>query len=208
MHESRIDPVGLFGQMDIYLIDQLLRRRIAPGMTVLDAGAGAGRNLGFFLGQGYEVHAFEPDAGALAAVRALAARLAPRLPAANFRQEAAESNTFEDHAAQVVISSAVLHFARDEAQFAAMLRGTWRLVSPGGLLFCRLASTTGMERRFTPLGGRRFRLPGGAEWFLVDEAYLLDLTARLGGHLLDPLKTTVVQDQRCMTTWVLRKPAA
>jgi hypothetical protein len=25
--------------------------------------------------------------------------------------------------------------------------------------------------------------------------------------LLDPLKTTIVQDQRCMTTWVLRKNA-
>jgi hypothetical protein len=31
------------------------------------------------------------------------------------------------------------------------------------------------------------------------------LTAELGGELLDPLKTTVVQNQRCMTTWVLHK---
>ncbi len=207
MQKGSMDPIALFGQMDVYLLDQLLRRRIAPGMTLLEAGAGAGRNLGFFLAQGYPVLAFDPEAGAIAAVRALAARLAPRLPAANFRQEAAESNTFPDHAAQVVISSAVLHFARDEAHFDAMLRGTWRLVCPGGMLFCRLASTIGMEHRFTPLGGRRFLLPTGGDWFLVDQAYLLDWTARLGGVLLDPLKTTVVQDQRCMTTWVLRKPA-
>jgi tellurite methyltransferase len=207
MHEDPIDPAALFGQMDIYLIDQLLRGRIVPGMTLLDAGSGPGRNLAFFLGQGYQVQAFDHDAGAVAAVRALAARLAPRLPAANIRHEAAESNTFPDHAAQVVISSAVLHFARDESHFDAMLRGTWRLVSPGGMLFCRLSSTIGMEHRLTPLGGRRFRLPTGVEWFLVDQTFLLDLTARLGGRLLDPLKTTVVQDQRCMTTWVLRKAA-
>jgi tellurite methyltransferase len=207
MISEPIDPVALFGQMDIYILDQLLRGRIAPGMRLLDAGAGAGRNLAFFLAQGYQVQAFEPSAGAIAALRALAAKLAPRLPAASFRQETAESNTFEDHAAEVVLSSAVLHFARDESHFDAMLRGTWRLVAPGGLLFCRLSSTIGMESRFTPLGGRRFLLPGGADWFLVDEPYLLDLTARLGGRLLDPLKTTVVQDQRCMTTWVLRKPA-
>jgi hypothetical protein len=31
------------------------------------------------------------------------------------------------------------------------------------------------------------------------------LTAELGGELLDPLKTTVVQNQRSMTTWVMRK---
>ena len=33
------------------------------------------------------------------------------------------------------------------------------------------------------------------------------LTRDLGGELMDPLKTTVVQGQRCMTTWVLRKGA-
>ncbi|HEY8022506.1 MAG TPA: class I SAM-dependent methyltransferase, partial [Thermoanaerobaculia bacterium] len=107
----------------------------------------------------------------------------------------------------VVLSSAVLHFARDEAHFRAMLHGTWRLLKPRGLFFCRLASSIGMEDRVTPLGGRRFRLPDGSERYLVDEPYLLELTAELGGTLLDPLKTTVVQDQRCMTTWVLRKDA-
>jgi hypothetical protein len=84
-----------------------------------------------------------------------------------------------------------------------MLRGTWRLVKSRGLLFCRLASSIGMENRVTPLGGRRFLLPDGSERFLVDEPYLLALTAELGGTLLDPLKTTVVQDRRCMTTWVM-----
>jgi len=86
-----------------------------------------------------------------------------------------------------------------------MLRGTWRLLKPGGLFFCRLASSIGMETRFAPLGGRRFALPDGSERYLVDEPYLLAWTAELGGTLIDPLKTTVVQDQRCMTTWVVRR---
>ena len=73
------------------------------------------------------------------------------------------------------------------------------------MLFCRLASSIGMEDRVQPLGGRRFALPDGSERYLVDEAMLMDLTASLGGRLLDPLKTTVVQNQRCMTTWVVRK---
>jgi len=88
-----------------------------------------------------------------------------------------------------------------------MLRGTWRLVKPNGLFFCRLASSIGMESRLTSRGGRRFGLPDGTERFLVDEGYLLALTSELGGALLDPLKTTVVQDRRCMTTWVLRRVA-
>jgi tellurite methyltransferase len=200
-----IDLSSLFGPIDVYLFDQLLRGRIRPGMTVFDAGCGGGRNLVFLLSQGFEVLAVDADAEAIRSVRSLAGRLAPRLPATNFRAEAVESSSFPDHAADVVLSSAVLHFARGEAHFRAMLQGSWRLLKPEGLFFCRLASSIGMEDRMTPLGDRRFLLPDGSRRFLVDEPYLLALTAELGGSLVDPLKTTVVQDQRCMTTWVVRK---
>ncbi len=149
----------------------------------------------------------DPDPGAIRSVRALAGRLAPRLPESNFRAEAIEASSFPDHSAEVVVSSAVLHFARDEAHFAAMLAGSWRLVKPGGLFFCRLASSIGMEGRFVPRGNGRYGLPDGSERFLVDEARLLALTEELGGALVDPLKTTVVQGQRCMTTWVVRRTA-
>lgn len=197
-----------FGSIDIYVFDQLLRGRIAPGMRVLDAGCGRGRNLVFFLREGYEVLALDPDAGAIEAVRRLARRLAPSLPEASFRQEPVEASTFPDGCAAVVLSNAVLHFARDETRFLAMLRGTWRLLAPGGLFFCRLASSVGMEGRVRPLGGRRYALPDGTDRYLVDEAYLVALTAELGGELLDPIKTTVVAGQRAMTTWVVRKGAA
>jgi len=200
------DLPSLFGPIDVYLFDQLLRGRIRPGMTVLDAGCGGGRNLVFLLREGYEVYSLDPNPEAVRAVRAMAGQLAPRLPETNFRVEALESSSFPDHVADAVLSSAVLHFARDEEHFRAMLLGSWRLVKRGGLFFCRLASSIGMEDRMTSLGGRRFLLPDGSERFLVDEPYLLDLTSELGGVPLDPLKTTVVQDQRCMTTWVLGKP--
>ena len=207
MPSRTVDLAALFGGIDIYLFDQLLRGRIVPGQSVLEAGCGRGRNLVFFLGQGYEVTAFDPDPEAIRVVQALAGRLAPRLPPTNFRVESAETSTFEDGRADVVVSSAVLHFAPDETRFRAMLRGSWRLLKPGGLFFCRLASTIGMESRMRPLGGRRFLLPDGSERFLVDEALLTSLTGELGGSLVDPLKTTVVQDQRCMTTWVMRRDA-
>lgn len=200
-----IDVQSLFGPIDIYLFDQILRGRIAPGMTVFDAGCGQGRNLVFFLREGYEVFAVDPSPDAVEAVRTLARELAPRLPASSFRAEPVESNSFADGCADVVVSSAVLHFARDEEHFRAMLAGSWRVLKPGGLFFARLASSIGMEDRMIPRGGRRFTLPDGSDRFLVDEPYLLALTRELGGRLLDPLKTTIVQDQRCMTTWVMRR---
>lgn len=194
-----------FGQIDIYLFDQLLRGRIAPGMRVLDAGCGGGRNLVYLLRAGYDVHAVDASPDAIAAVRRLAAALAPSLPPEQFRAESLEQLSFPDDFADVVLSSAVLHFARDDDQFDRMLRGSWRVLKAGGLFFCRLASSIGLADRVQPLGHGRFLLPDGSERYLVDEARLLDLTRRLGGALLDPIKTTIVQDQRAMTTWVVRK---
>ena len=197
-----------FGQIDIYLFDQLLRGRIRPGMRVLDAACGGGRNLVYLLRAGFEVFAVDADAAAVDAARQLAAQCAPHVPAENFRLEPVEQMTFPDGFADVVLSSAVLHFARDAAQFDAMVREMWRVLKPGGMLFCRLASTIGMEDRVRPIGGRRFTLPDGSDRYLVDEPMLMDLTARLGGRLIDPLKTTIVQNQRCMTTWVVRKASS
>jgi SAM-dependent methyltransferase len=195
-----------FGAIDIYLFDQLLRGRITARDRVLDAGCGFGRNLHYLLRLGCDVSAVDSDPDAVAAVRAMAAELAPSLSVTNFRVEPLEHTSFPDGFATVVISSAVLHFARSGEQFEAMLAGTWRCLAPGGLFFCRLASTIGFESRVQPLEpGGRFRLPDGTTRYLVDESRLMALTDRLGGQLLDPLKTTVVQDQRAMTTWVVRK---
>ncbi len=196
-----------FGQIDIYLFDQLLRGRLKPAMRVLDAGCGSGRNLVHFLRSGYDVFGADSDVDAIGSVRQLAATLAPHLSDANFRVEPVEHMTFPDAFADAVLSSAVLHFARDDEQFEAMVQGMWRVLRPGGLLFCRLASAIGMENRVRRVSDRRFLLPDGTERYLVDEAMLLELTRKLRGTLLDPLKTTIVQNQRCMTTWVVRKEA-
>jgi tellurite methyltransferase len=194
-----------FGSIDIYLFDQLLRGRITPGMRVIDSGCGSGRNLVYLMRAGYEVYGIDASADAISDVQRLAATIAPHLPRDNFRVETIARSSFADSFADVVISSAVLHFALDDDEFDAMLRGNWRMLRPGGMFFCRLASSIGMETQVRRIAGRRHRLPDGSERYLVDARMLIELTHELGGELLDPLKTTIVQDQRCMTTWVVRK---
>lgn len=196
---------SLFGAIDIYLFDQLLKGRIVPGDRVVDAGCGGGRNLVYLLREGWEAYGVDGNPVAIDEVRALAARLAPSLPPSNFRVAPVEQMPFPDGFADVVLCSAVLHFARDHGQFEAMLHELWRILRPGGMFFCRLASTIGLETRVAPLGQGRYRVPDGTERYLVDEPRLVALTAVLGGLLLEPLKTTIVQDQRSMTTWVVRK---
>ena len=199
-----------FGQIDIYLFDQILRGNIAPGMRVVDAGCGRGRNLLYLLREGYEVFGVDTDAAGVASLRQTVEEVAPGLPSGNFQVAAIEAMPFPDAFADVVVCHSVLHFARDEAHFDAMVRGLWRVLRPGGMLFCRLGSEIGAGNGIVveALGRRRFRMSHGAEWLLVDEAMLMGLTRTLGGELIDPLKTTVVQGQRCMTTWVVRKGIA
>lgn len=179
-----------FGRVDIYVFDQIWRGNIAPGMRVLDAGCGGGRNLVWLLRQGArEVYGCDASEEAIERVRTLEGARAE-----NFRVAAIERMPYADGFAEVVLCSSVLHFARDEGHFRAMVRELWRVLGAGGLLFVRVGSR---------MGGAG---AAGAEgWFLVDEALLLELTEELGGELVDPLKTTVVQGVRSMTTWVLRK---
>jgi tellurite methyltransferase len=168
-----------FGQIDIYVFDQILRGNIASGMRVLDAGCGYGRNLVHLLRQGCEVFAVDADRDGIEHVRQLSASLETNLPTENF------------------------HFARDEDHFRMMLSELWRVLKPRGMFFCRLGSRIGMD--FEWVEGNRYVIGDGSEWFLVDEEMLLELSQEMNAVLVDPLKTTIVQDYRCMTTWVLRK---
>ncbi len=191
-----------FGRIDIYLFDQILRGNITRAMHVLDAGCGMGRNLIYLLREGCEVFAVDSNSNAVEHVRRLAGSFGNPSPAENFRIAPVEQMPFPDAIADLVIASAVLHFARNREHFDAMFNELWRVLRPGGMLFCRVASRIGME--FEQIRAGVFRV-GGSEWFLVDEEMLLALTRDLNAELVDPLKTTIVQGSRCMTTWVLRK---
>lgn len=197
--------VEQFGQIDIYLFDQILRGNITPRMRVLDAGCGFGRNLVYLLREGCEVFGVDTNERAVDRVRQLAGSLGNSSPAENFHIAAVERMPFPDAIADVVICSAVLHFARNREHFMAMFNDLWRVLRPGGMLFCRLASRIGMD--FEQIREGIYRV-GSSEWFLVDEPMLLGILRDRNAELVDPLKTTVVQGSRCMTTWVLRKPKA
>jgi hypothetical protein len=194
---------------DIYLIDQVLKGRLDHLGCVVDVGAGAGRNLPWFVGRAERVVALDPrpeafeamdeglsELGFNAKARAGVERVLGRI----------EDAPLEPGVADLVICNAVLHFAEDAAGFEAMLRGAWALVAPGGMFFARLASSVGIEGRLVPLGGGRFLLPDESERFLVDACGLEEWPDRLGAERLEPVKTTVVSGLRAMSTWVLRAP--
>ncbi len=194
-----------FGDIDIYLFDQILKGRFSINKSILDAGCGSGRNLIYFLRNGYEVFAVDENPHAVKQVRLLANALDPNLSNDNFQVSAVEKMPFPDECFDAIISSAVLHFAENEMQFYQMLEEMWRVLKSGGLFFARLASTIGIEDKIQLIEERKYLLPDGSKRFLVDEELLNVAANRIDAIQLEPLKTTNVQNLRCMTTWVLIK---
>ena len=195
-----------FGNIDIYLFDQLLKGRYDNVRKVLDVGCGRGRNLSYFLRNGYEVFGIDPNPQAIETVKKLSAELSPNNSLENFVVCSAENLNYDNAAFDLIICNAVLHFAKDEHHFNAMLQSMFRVLKPGGYFFARLASDIGLEKLVRPLGDRRYLIPDGSERFLVNEQMLLKYTEGLGA-LYEPLKTTNVQNIRCMTTWCVQKMA-
>jgi len=195
----------LFGNIDIYLFDQLLKGTYNNCRNVLDAGCGGGRNLVYFLQNGLEVYGIDPNPEAIEAVKELLANVAPANPQQNFILCPAEDMPFDNGSFDLVICSAVLHFAQNHEHFDSMLRSIWRVMRPGGYLFARLASDIGIENKVQSLGNGRYLLPDESERFLVNEHTLLRYTQELQGQLHEPIKTTNVQNLRCMTTWCVQK---
>lgn len=200
-----INVSELFGNIDIYLFDQIQKGRFSREMSILDAGCGGGRNLIYFLRSGLNVFAVDQNADAVEQVKFLSKNLAPNLPTENFQVSSVEKMPFPDASFDWVISSAVLHFAESETKFNKMLKEMWRVLKPNGNLFVRLASSIGIEDKIIPTENGRYNIPDGSERFLVNEEFLLTATENLGGTLLEPIKTTNVQNLRCMTTWILYK---
>ncbi|WP_266206019.1 class I SAM-dependent methyltransferase [Pontibacter kalidii] len=194
-----------FGNIDIYLFDQLLKGRIQKGMRLLDAGCGTGRNIQYLLQTGVKVYGADASEEAIAKVRAMASELAPTLSPKNFVVADLAQLPFAEEMFEVVLCSAVLHFARDEAHFRSMVQELWRVLQPGGMLFCRLGTSIGLEGKLQQVEPGKYKMAHGPVWFLADESLLRELIHTLRAEMLEPLKTVLVEQERSMTTLVLRK---
>ena len=194
-----------FGNIDIYLFDQLLKGRFDGCGKILDVGCGGGRNIIYFLKNGFDVSGVDQDGNARETTRAMARQRAPKTPPENFVVAKVEDMPFGDGTFDLVICSAVLHFARNRAHFEAMLHAAWRVLKPGGFFFARLASDIGIEALVKSKENGRYLLPDGTVRYLVTHEDLVRYTTELGGELYEPIKTAVVDNLRAMTTWCVRK---
>ncbi|MEO6682532.1 MAG: class I SAM-dependent methyltransferase [Ginsengibacter sp.] len=189
------------GQTDIYLIDQLMKGRYHPADKILEAGCGGGRNMDWFIKNGFTIYGIDTSEAAILHLK----NKYPELPVETFQIAAVEELPFADGFFDHVISSAVLHFAKSEIHFKEMFKEMVRVLKPGGSLFIRMTSDIGIEDKVQLIRDGNYQIPDGSMRFLLKREMIDELLQLNSLTFLEPFKTVNVNDLRCMSTLVLVK---
>jgi len=196
----------LLGNIDLYLLDQILKGRFAPGMRILDAGCGEGRNLVYFIRQGMDVWGIDRNPEALKLLRMYGKSLHPGFDPEKIIEDDAADISLPPVSFDGIISSAVLHFAESHDHFRQMFAELARLLRPGGILFVRTAMLEGIATEAEALDqAGRYLLPDGSERYLLSQPLLEELCSWYQLAFLEPLKYVVVHQARSMGSFVLQK---
>ena len=195
----------LLGNVDIYLLDQILKGRFPKGTRILDAGCGEGRNAVYFIQKGYQIFGIDPNETAIQYCRFLSRSLNPNFDIHRFQVGRLEEIPFHAEAFDSVICSAVLHFADSVDNFWEMIHEIHRVLKPGGLFWFRMTTAFGgILDQSQDFGNGKYGLPDGSDRFLFLPEYV-DKLEKTGFKVLEPLKTVLIPGQREMGVFVLER---
>lgn len=192
------------GNIDIYLLDAILKGHFPAGIRLLDAGCGEGRNLNYFLKNGYECYGVDVNESALRMLRFQLNSLVQGYPSNRFVHADLKSLPYEDETYEAVLCIAVLHFAESEQAFKKMFGELVRVLKPEGKLFIRMTDLTAMEKA-EELADGKYHLPDGSVRFLLTPALLQEAMTAHDMQHAEPPKAVVVNGLRSMNTLVLQK---
>lgn len=187
----------LIGNIDIYVIDQILKGRYQAGQAILDAGCGSGRNLKWFYQNNFSIAGIDADAERIEQARKV-------YPGAsrNFTVGLVDNLPYQDSRFHHILCCAVLHFAHDKAHFNTMFAEMYRVLKPEGTLLVRVASDIGLDGKKPFVQDGKSNALGS---FYITRELITELLNIYPMELIEPIKTTNVQDVRAMTTLVFKK---
>lgn len=195
----------LLGNIDIYLLDQILKGRFSKEMKILDAGCGEGRNAVYFINQGYQIFGVDQNETAVQYCRYMAKSIDKTYDSHRFQLAGLEEIPFHKEAFDAVICSAVLHFAQDESNFWAMINEMLRVLKSGGVLWFRMTTAFGgIIEKSKPLGDGKYLLPDGSGRFMLTQSHV-DKLEKMGLKFLELPKSVLVHGQRTMGVFVMEK---
>lgn len=206
MNKASIKDLNyLLGNIDIYLLDQVLKGLFKPHFKILDAGCGEGRNLVYFVRNGYQVYGIDKNEDSIQMLKHLINTNNKEYLRGRFIIGNVSEMPYKSHEFDAIISSAVLHFAENKDHFLEMLREMVRVLKPGGILFARMATDVSMKEEIKPIGDGKYFLPDGSVRFLLTKELLKEIMQQFKLEFIEPFKTVVVDQKRSMSTLVLSR---
>lgn len=180
-----------FNKVDVYLLDQYFKGNFHKQLSILDIGCGKGRNSIPFINNGFNIDLVDPTC--------------------NIPEE--YLNSFEEADIQTynprkkynfIICNAVLHFCNSTDEFLDDFNRICSWLQPGGVLFIRMTSDFGIDTQ-QELGEGRYVLKDGTTRFLLNKELLNKIISNNNLIKVEPVKTSLVEDLRAMTTLVLSR---
>lgn len=201
-----IDDINnLFGDMDLYLMDQLLKGAF-PGGSVLDIGFGQGRNLVFFIQQGLTTYGIEKDSNAVTLLEYFLKSLKIANPPSLLHGDAM-ALPYEDDKFDLVISTRTFHFLENLSAFWKAWQEIRRTLKPGGLLYFSMNSLIGIPSDELPEAKQNgiFRFEDGSEELLLTPEILKEIALMDCYEPVELAKTVHIEGVRSESILVLRK---
>lgn len=199
-----LDLNHLLGNTDLHLLDQILKGRYEPHMRVLDAGCGEGRNLPYFVRNGFDQWGVDTNPVALRLLRMQGKSWNPTFDPEKFIEGDLAELPFPPAAFDAVLCVAVLHFAPDEVHFSRMTDELLRVLKPSGSLFIRMNAS--VEANANPkVTNRKPSVPSDESRFLLTPDLVDQLTERYSLTWLEPMRVEQVAGEYAQSTLVLQK---
>lgn len=188
-----------FGDMDLFLMDFVLKGKIPPTGKVLDAGCGEGRNAVYFVQQGYELLGIDSDASKIR----LAEYLGNNISTSRATFKTGNLRSLDSQKSfDLILCSRVLHFSNSVQDFMQMWENLTKKLKPGGLFYLSMDST--VENSLgVDAGNGMYEFPDGAIRFSLTSSLYEEI--KKGFEEIEPLKTLIQNNVRAQSFVLLKK---
>lgn len=193
------------GNIDLYWLDFILKGYLPDDAKILDAGCGEGRNLTYCLKNSLDVFGIDQNPEAINFLKLIAKQYKQEDLDARFQVMKLDKILFPDSTFDIIICSAVLHFAKNITHFNMMINELTRLLKQNGKIFFRTMTDRYFPENSTELEEGVFQFQNEQVRFVVNADVFVEDLKNQQLKLLEPYKEIVVENRHAMGTFIFQK---